>query len=65
MLVIKRNDGLYYGGTNDFYPQLRKAKIYVSEKMIRNVISLLELRNPPVWTYSIVQVELHEVRVIK
>lgn len=64
MLIIKRSDDMYFMGTNNFDTQLRKAKIYVSLKMARNMVEILKDRKPE-YDYEIIEVELREVRTVE
>ena len=65
--VLKNSDNMYFIGFNDTSDQLRKAKIYHSEKMAnkyckelnnKNFLKILNIKDD----FKIVKVEIQEVK---
>jgi hypothetical protein len=66
-LVIKNGEGKYYGGLHNLVPKLHSAKIYVSEKYVKEALEecktsdAIGLKYQKDKNYRIVRVEIREL----
>ena len=58
--AIKFDNGTYFYGLNQYGPEIRKAKLYISENWAKNSGDGM-LKRHPLSSYQIVKIEIKEV----